>query len=316
MKTYSKLQVIARVGAGLVLLSAALTAWGINITLNDGSNSVTCATSGNATIGANGDITANVTAGASCDLSGGGAPPPPPPPGSFTLSVNKAGTGSGTVTGTGFNCGADCTESYTENTAINVTLTAAASAGSTFSGWSGAGCSGTGTCTVNQTITSNLNVTATFTADAPPPGSCGPVPENVSVVDTGSISGSWPQQTFFPLPHTVTAFKVTVPAGFTGKGNFTATKTSSAQKSKLVVVSTCPGVLEPVGGQSSCVVYSLESSMVRMTGNAGASSYYCKLTPGNTYYVNAVSKTKVNDTAYTCSNGTNCSFFGSRSSPY
>ena len=89
MKTYSKLQVIARVGAGLVLLSAALTAWGINITLNDGSNSVTCATSGNATIGANGDITANVTAGASCDLSGGGAPPPPPPPGRAPLHPLK-----------------------------------------------------------------------------------------------------------------------------------------------------------------------------------------------------------------------------------
>src|SRR5690606_4317400 len=100
-------QSLVRAGGGLLLLGAALTAWGINITLNDGTNSVTCATSGTTTIGANGDINANVSAGATCDLSGGGDPPPP---GSFTLSVAKTGTGSGTVTSspTGISCGGDC----------------------------------------------------------------------------------------------------------------------------------------------------------------------------------------------------------------
>src|SRR6202035_3585740 len=41
-----------------------------------------------------------------------------------------------------------------------VTLTAAASAGSTFAGWSGAGCSGTSTCTI--TLTANESPVATF----------------------------------------------------------------------------------------------------------------------------------------------------------
>jgi hypothetical protein len=77
-----------------------------------------------------------------------------------TLTVNLTGPGAykGKVTGKGIlkglyglaiNCGAGCT-SQTESffSADTVTLTAAAASGYTFAGWSGSGCSGTGTCTV------------------------------------------------------------------------------------------------------------------------------------------------------------------------
>jgi hypothetical protein len=66
----------------------------------------------------------------------------------FTLTVNKAGTGSGTVTSSpaGINCGSTCSASYASGT--SVTLSAAAASGSTFAGWSGA-CSGTGTAPPN-----------------------------------------------------------------------------------------------------------------------------------------------------------------------
>ncbi|MBL8329826.1 MAG: S8 family serine peptidase [Rubrivivax sp.] len=78
---------------------------------------------------------------------------------SFTLSVSRTGTGSGTVTSSpaGINCGADCSEPYPSGT--SVTLTPAASAGSTFAGWSGA-CTGTGACVVSMTAA--RSVTATF----------------------------------------------------------------------------------------------------------------------------------------------------------
>ena len=78
---------------------------------------------------------------------------------SFTLTVNKAGTGSGTVTSSpaGINCGSTCSASYASGT--SVTLTPSAASGSTFGGWSGA-CSGTGSCTVN--MNTNQTVTATF----------------------------------------------------------------------------------------------------------------------------------------------------------
>src|SRR5439155_13794476 len=78
----------------------------------------------------------------------------------FTLAVNKSGTGDGTVTSTpvGITCGGNCAWSYASGTAV--TLTATPTAGSVFTGWSGGGCTGIGSCTV--TLTSSTTVTATF----------------------------------------------------------------------------------------------------------------------------------------------------------
>ena len=77
-----------------------------------------------------------------------------------TLTVVKAGAGGGTVSSnpSGIDCGSTCSsgfEAYSQ-----VTLTATAAAGSTFAGWSGAGCSGTGDCTV--TMSDAITVTARF----------------------------------------------------------------------------------------------------------------------------------------------------------
>lgn len=78
----------------------------------------------------------------------------------YTLSTSKAGTGTGTINSTpsGINCGSSCSASYTSGT--NVTLTATPGSGSTFAGWSGSGCSGTGTCSL--IINKNIQVTALF----------------------------------------------------------------------------------------------------------------------------------------------------------
>jgi hypothetical protein len=77
-----------------------------------------------------------------------------------TLKVARAGGGSGTVTSSpaGVSCGTTCETSFAYGT--EVTLTAQPATGSTFSGWSGTGCSGTGSCTV--TMTALREVTATF----------------------------------------------------------------------------------------------------------------------------------------------------------
>jgi len=87
---------------------------------------------------------------------------------SIPLQIVGAGSGTGTVTSSpaGISCGADCEEVYPSFT--KVVLTATPSPGSTFTGWSGAGCSGTGTCEV--TLLEATAVTAEFTADPPPPG--------------------------------------------------------------------------------------------------------------------------------------------------
>ena len=80
-----------------------------------------------------------------------------------TLNVAKSGTGAGAVTGTGISCGSTCSTSVAPNTVITLTVapsTTPATA-STFTGWSGGGCSGTGSCTV--TLASSTTVTASFT---------------------------------------------------------------------------------------------------------------------------------------------------------
>jgi hypothetical protein len=61
----------------------------------------------------------------------------------------------------GIDCGATCSADYDYNTAV--TLTATADPGSTFRGWSGAGCSGTGNCVV--TMDAAKSVTAEFTLE-------------------------------------------------------------------------------------------------------------------------------------------------------
>ena len=83
----------------------------------------------------------------------------------YTLTVVKSGTGSGTVISSpaGINCGDDCSESYSK--VQKVKLTAKADVNSTFTGWSGGGCSGTKTCTV--TVDAPVTVTADFALKMP-----------------------------------------------------------------------------------------------------------------------------------------------------
>jgi serine protease len=85
----------------------------------------------------------------------------PPTTSMHTLMVTKTGLGSGTVTSVspGIDCGPTCSVSLLDGTSID--LNAIASTGSTFTGWSGGGCSGTGTCTV--TMDAAKSVTAPFT---------------------------------------------------------------------------------------------------------------------------------------------------------
>jgi hypothetical protein len=81
------------------------------------------------------------------------------------LTVSLSGSGTGTVSGSGIACPGTCSQKYPDGEAV--TLTATPGSGSTFGGWSGAGCSGTDICEV--TMSADQEVTAVFTAPLPPP---------------------------------------------------------------------------------------------------------------------------------------------------
>ena len=80
--------------------------------------------------------------------------------GSLQLAVSHAGDGLGTVASTpvGIECGTACAAAYNSGTVV--TLTATPNASSTFTGWSGGGCAGTGSCILAGNAA--VSVTATF----------------------------------------------------------------------------------------------------------------------------------------------------------
>jgi phospholipase C len=84
----------------------------------------------------------------------------------LVLNVRFAGTGTGTVTSNpaGISCNPTCSASFSVGT--QVTLTETPASNSSFAGWTGAGCSGTGaTCTL--TLSASTQVTATFNTNQP-----------------------------------------------------------------------------------------------------------------------------------------------------
>jgi len=129
-----------------------------------------------------------------------------------TLTVSKAGTGAGTVMSSpaGINCGVSCSASFTANS--NVTLSASPAAGSTFSGWNGAGCTGTGTCVA--AMSAAQSVTATFTSSG--------TPTLITVIRAGTGTG-----TVISDPAGIDCGK-TCSASFTARGNVVLTATAKA----------------------------------------------------------------------------------------
>lgn len=86
----------------------------------------------------------------------------------FPFALVVAGTGAGSValSTEDASCNASCNVFIPENK--TVTLTATPAAGSIFAGWSGAGCSGTGICSVTVIAASSVTATFNLAAAAPP----------------------------------------------------------------------------------------------------------------------------------------------------
>ncbi|MEY4563810.1 MAG: hypothetical protein RLZZ618_3087, partial [Pseudomonadota bacterium] len=79
-------------------------------------------------------------------------------PTDVALTLNRTGSGTITSAPAGINCGSSCTASFAAGSVL--TLQATPATGYTFTGWSGAGCSGTSSCTV--TLSAASSVSAAF----------------------------------------------------------------------------------------------------------------------------------------------------------
>jgi hypothetical protein len=91
-----------------------------------------------------------------------------PAPSRFSLALNAtSGSGAGSIDGDleGVECSSSCEPEV--RSAAEVTLTATPEPGSAFTGWSGAGCTGTGDCTVQ--MTEARSVSASFEELSGPP---------------------------------------------------------------------------------------------------------------------------------------------------
>ncbi len=91
-----------------------------------------------------------------CGSGDGVIDPDPTPEAPVTLTVALQGTGAGRVVSSagGIDCGSQCSASVEKGTVI--VLTATASPGSKFLGWSGSGCVGTASCSVTLVVAAHV----------------------------------------------------------------------------------------------------------------------------------------------------------------
>jgi len=137
---------------------SASGSWSGNKSASGGSESVSPTANSTYTITCSKTGFADISASATITVSAAPA---------YSLNVSKTGAGLGAVTSNlgGIDCGSTCSVDFTSG--ASVTLTASASLDSIFTGWSGEGCSGAGTCTV--TMSASRNVIAAFSSVIPPP---------------------------------------------------------------------------------------------------------------------------------------------------
>jgi len=138
------------------------------------------------------------------------------------LTVSTVGQGTITSEPSGIDCGAQaiqCSEAFENGS--KVTLTAEPVSGYTFTGWSGGGCSGTGTCTVtmnsNEAVTAIFNTTTTNNNTTTNNTST----STSTTTSTSATNASPPTPTVSPPSSAFTVAShpsggVTLPSGYTG----------------------------------------------------------------------------------------------------
>jgi hypothetical protein len=155
----------------------------------------------------------------------------------LTVFWDVSGNGSGTVISSpsGINCASTCSYAFPYNT--TVTLTASPTPSSVFAGWSGSGCSGSGTCVV--TMNAAKSVTATFNLNyhelvvgISGTGTGGVVSSPEGIVCPGTCIYSFPNNTVVTLtatPNLLSIFEGWSQGACSGTGTCQITMDSNQQ---------------------------------------------------------------------------------------
>jgi hypothetical protein len=122
-------------------------------------------------------------------------------PSQYLLMISNPSPGQGTVSGSGISCGETCLAAYNAGTVVS--LSAMAVPGSTFDGWSGGGCSGTGLCKV--TMNANITITANFKTSIVSTTSTTSIPPTTSTTSVTTTSSTTSVATTSIRPTTTTS---------------------------------------------------------------------------------------------------------------
>jgi YD repeat-containing protein len=227
--------------------------------------------------------------------------------GTHVVSVARAGNAatSGSVSAAGINCGDKCMQNFANNT--QVSLSASASGGATFAGWSGVACSGgNGGSTCTFTVVAPVTVTATFTkpvnhavsvarvgnassagsvASSPAGISCGvdctqDYPLGTALTLTANISGGgtfaeWQGVTCSggnnnPACSFTVSGPVTARAKFTQPSNYVVTVTKAGSEAAVGTVTSSPA---GISCGADCTETLAEGTAVTLTASAGTSTF-------------------------------------------
>ena len=208
-----------------------------------------------------------------------------------SLTVTTVGTGTGTVTGAGgMSCtraaggvqSGTCTASY--NGGTSVTLTARPTGGSTFAGFTGAGCSGTGpTCTV--TMDSARSVIARFdapveltvTTSGAGAGRVTSAPQGISCARTaGTTSGTCTASYSAGTSVTLTAQPDTGTSVFTGWGGVCAHAGTSP--TCVVSLTSAQSATASFGSRTAVWTGTLNSTATTRFGGGGFCTWDARFT--------------------------------------
>ena len=218
---------------------------------------------------------------------------------SYALSVTRTGSGAGSVASspTGINCPVgSCSASFTSGTLV--TLTATPNANSIFTGWSGAGCSGTSTCTVTmngaKSVTANFQLVSyalSVTRTGSGAGSVASSPTGINC-PVGSCSASFTSGTLVTLtatPNANSIFTGWSGAGCSGTSTCTVTMngaksvTANFQLASYALNVTLAGsgagsvVSSPAGincSAGSCSAFFTSGTLVTLTATPDANSTF------------------------------------------